>query len=207
VVAILGLGCAVLFLTGPFFDLASLRLLAKPVPVLALALLVGAGPRDSYSRLIASGLLFSALGDLLLEQEGRFLAGLLSFLVAHLLYGSAFVLDVRHPAWPRMLPFAAWGGVAWAALRPGLGAMEGPVLVYLLAILAMMWRAWACVGRSPRGIRSAYWAAAGALLFGASDTLIAFDRFRAEIPFARWPIILLYWAGQWGIARSARPTL
>jgi uncharacterized membrane protein YhhN len=48
------------------------------------------------------------------------------------------------------------------------------------------------------------WAAAGAILFGLSDTLLAFDRFRGEIPHARYPIILLYWAGQIGIARSAR---
>jgi hypothetical protein len=68
----------------------------------------------------------------------------------------------------------------------------------------MMWRAWARVGRSPRGPRSALWAAAGALLFGASDTLIAFDRFHAAIPLVEWPIILLYWAGQLGVARSAR---
>ena len=175
------------------------------MPVLALALLVGKGPRDSYTRLIASGLAFSALGDLLLELQGRFLAGLLAFLMAHLLYGSAFWLDVRDPAWPRVVPFAIWGALAWAALRPGLGALAGPVLFYLLAILAMMWRAWARVGRSRRGPESAWWAAAGALLFGLSDTLIALDRFRAEIPLARWPIILLYWAGQWGLARSARP--
>ena len=83
--------------------------------------------------------------------------------------------------------------------------MAGPVLAYLLAILTMMWRAWARVGRSPRGSASAFWAAAGALLFGASDTLIAFDRFQAPIPLGGWPIILLYWAGQFGLARSARP--
>jgi uncharacterized membrane protein YhhN len=202
--ALVGLGCAVLFLTGLYFDLPSLRL-TKLVPILALAILVRPGPGDTYARLMASGLVFSALGDLLLEREGLFLSGLLAFLVAHLLYGSAFVFDVRHPSWPRIVPFAAWGAMAWAALRPGLGAMAGPVFAYLLAILAMMWRAWARVGRSPRGSRSALWAGAGALLFGASDTLIAFDRFRAPIPLVRWPIILLYWAGQWSLARSARP--
>ncbi len=205
VLALLGLGCAALFLVGLFADLPSLRLLTKPVPVLTLAILVLAGPRDAYSRMMASGLLVSALGDLLLEREGLFLAGLLAFLLAHLLYGAAFILDVRQPAWPRLVPFAAWGGGAWAVLRPGLGAMAGPVLVYLLATLAMMWRAWARVGRSPRGRASAFWAAAGAVLFGASDTLIALDRFHAGIPLVRWPIILLDWAGQWGLARSARP--
>jgi alkenylglycerophosphocholine/alkenylglycerophosphoethanolamine hydrolase len=45
----------------------------------------------------------------------------------------------------------------------------------------------------------------GAVLFGLSDTLIAIDRFHAPFPGARYAIILLYWAGQAGIAASARP--
>jgi uncharacterized membrane protein YhhN len=44
---------------------------------------------------------------------------------------------------------------------------------------------------------------AGAVAFGASDTLIAFDRFSAPIPGARWPIMVLYWLGQAGLAASA----
>ena len=40
----------------------------------------------------------------------------------------------------------------------------------------------------------------GAILFAASDTLIAFDRFHAPIVGVRYPIMLLYWAGQLGIA-------
>ena len=39
--------------------------------------------------------------------------------------------------------------------------------------------------------------------FGASDTLIAFNRFAAPIPGVRWPIMILYWLGQSGIAASA----
>ena len=44
---------------------------------------------------------------------------------------------------------------------------------------------------------------AGAVAFGASDTIIAFDRFSAPIAGARWPIMTLYWLGQCGIAASA----
>ncbi|HET6896715.1 MAG TPA: lysoplasmalogenase family protein [Vicinamibacteria bacterium] len=45
----------------------------------------------------------------------------------------------------------------------------------------------------------------GAVLFGLSDTLIAIGRFRASLPGgALLAIILLYWAGQAGIAASAR---
>jgi hypothetical protein len=63
-------------------------------------------------------------------------------------------------------------------------------------------------GRRPRGQpgRAGLAAAAGlggAIAFGASDTLIAFDRFASPVPGARWPIMVLHWLGQAGIAASA----
>jgi uncharacterized membrane protein YhhN len=66
----------------------------------------------------------------------------------------------------------------------------------------MMWRAAARIGASPRGFCAAAIGLAGALLFAASDTLIALDRFHASIPGARYPIIALYWLGQLGLATS-----
>jgi len=175
------------------------------VPVLCLALLALPSPPDRFARLMAWGLVVSAAGDLLLEGPGLFLAGLATFLLAHLLYLSAFVLDVRRLSATRLLPFLAWGGLAFGALRPGLGDMTWPVVGYIAAIVAMMWRAAARVGTSPRGESSARWALLGAVLFGASDTLIAFDRFGHPIEGVRLPILLLYWIGQAGLARSARP--
>jgi uncharacterized membrane protein YhhN len=82
--------------------------------------------------------------------------------------------------------------------------MAWPVLAYFVAILAMMWRASALLERSSPGCERALWAVTGAVLFGLSDTLLALDTFWGEIPYVRYPIILLYWAGQIGIARSAR---
>jgi uncharacterized membrane protein YhhN len=69
----------------------------------------------------------------------------------------------------------------------------------MLAIGTMMWRAAARWGDHP----AAKAAVIGAILFGLSDTLIAVDRFRTPLPRAPFAIILLYWAGQAGIAASA----
>jgi hypothetical protein len=41
------------------------------------------------------------------------------------------------------------------------------------------------------------------VLFGLSDTILAVNRFRAPLPFADVLVIVLYWAGQFAIARSA----
>ena len=136
-------------------------------------------------------------------MPGRFVAGLATFLCAHVAYTAAFLRDERRLRLERALPFAVWLLAAFAWIRPGLGDMTVPVVVYMLAIGAMMWRAAARWGAHP-GAASAL---VGAALFGLSDTLIAIDRFRAPIPGARYAIILLYWAGQTGIAASAaRPT-
>ena len=103
-----------------------LRLAAKPLPALLLAAWVTRRCRDGPGRLVAAGLVLSALGDAFLEL-GLFLPGLVSFLLAHVGYVAAFVAFDSRPALLRSLPFAAWGLGAFLYLRPGLGAMAGPV--------------------------------------------------------------------------------
>lgn len=181
-----------------------MRLAAKPVPVLCLAAWVIRGARGRFPHFVGAGLLLSALADGLIEAS--FLAGLATFLVAHLAYTAAFVADERRLRAARAIPFAAFGAGMFFFLRPSLGEMAVPVGVYVAAIGTMMWRAAARVGDSTAA-RSAWAALAGAILFAASDTLIALDRFHAPIGGVRYAIVLLYWAGQAGIASSAaRPT-
>jgi uncharacterized membrane protein YhhN len=139
-----------------------------------------------------------------LERGGLFVPGLVAFLLAHILYASAFVSDTRTLRFSLALPFAAYGVAAFVFLRPGLDAMKLPVAVYMTAICTMMWRAAARLGRSPRGAASARAALLGSMSFAASDSLIALDRFHAPISYAGWPVMILYWLGQLLIALSAR---
>ena len=102
------------------------------------------------------------------------------------------------------MPFAAWGVVVVAWLKPGLQAagMLVPVSIYTAVICSMLWRAAAGLGA---GVPLARMAFTGALLFAASDTLIAISRFSdVDIPGVRWWIMILYWLGQLLIATSAR---
>jgi alkenylglycerophosphocholine/alkenylglycerophosphoethanolamine hydrolase len=197
--AALAVVAAILYLAGLAFDAPTVRLLSKPVPALALAVLVLCGRRDGYAAALTTGLTLSALGDVLLEVPGHFVAGLATFLCAHLAYTAAFVREERRLRIGRALPFSLWLLGAFVWIRPGLGEMTVPVVVYMLAIGTMMWRAAARWGDHP----GATAALAGAVLFGLSDTLIAIDRFRVPLPGAPYAIILLYWAGQAGIAASA----
>jgi len=192
---------ALLYLAALVTDRPTLRLASKPVPALALAALVLSARRDGYGTALGGGLVLSALGDALLELPGHFVGGLAAFLCAHVAYTAAFLGNERRARAPRAVPFAIWLLAAFAGVRPGLGEMAVPVVVYMFAIGGMMWRAAARWGDHPR----AGDAVVGAILFGVSDTLIAIDRFRAPIPAASYAIILLYWAGQAGIAASALP--
>ncbi len=73
----------------------------------------------------------------------------------------------------------------------------------LMAVLALA-RQW----RSPQPdaveARSARWAAAGALLFVASDSLLAWDRFAGGLPLASLLVLSTYYGAQYAIARSVK---
>ena len=202
ILAGVGIATALLFFVGLAAGLPSLRLAAKPFPALALAGWVALQCPRSLGRLTVAGLVLSSIGDVLLEA-GHFLPGVLAFLAAHVAYVAAFVSADRRPALGRALPFLVWGLGAFALLRAGLGMMEMPVAFYVAAVCTMMWRAAARVGSPGTPALAALLGLSGAVAFGASDTLIAFDRFVEPMPGARWLIMILYWLGQCGIGASA----
>jgi len=171
-----------------------LALASKLVPVICLMIWV-APKRDPYSRLISAGLSLSLLGDALLGLPGDlFLPGLAAFLLAHLCYIAAFLTKERRGHWLRLLPVVIWLGSVFAVIHPGLGAMTLPVAAYCLVIGTMMWRAWSLPGLA---------AGLGAAAFGVSDSLLAIMRFHGTIAGGGILLILAYWAGQYGLARSA----
>lgn len=178
-------------------------LLLKPIPVLLLLARVCVAESSALRWAVAAGLASSAVGDLLLQRPGGFLAGLVAFLLAHLAYTTGFWRGGRvlHPV--RALPVALFGVAMASWIAPAVGGMALPVGVYIAAICLMMWRAAALVGT--RGLMPAVGRAAlaGAILFAASDSLIAIQRFVSPQPWANLPIMVLYWLGQSGIAAAA----
>jgi uncharacterized membrane protein YhhN len=199
VVAVLG---GLLFIVGRWLDVYEVRLLSKGLPVLMMILLVRRGEPDRYSRWIAAGLVASLAGDLLLEWSAdTFVAGVLAFLLAHVFYVAGFLRRAAQPRLLLALPFAVWGGLVFAELEPGLGAMRVPVAIYAVALSVMGWRAAALVGADTG--REPWRTAIGAALFMLSDTLLALNKFGDPIAGAGYAVILLYWFGQLGIAASA----
>ena len=179
--------------------------LTKPTAMLLILILAGVG-RDRapsrYAHLILAGLACSLAGDVfLMLPSDQFIPGLVSFLIAHLFYITAFRSEIAGfgPPW-LALPFCGYGLAAFWILSPGLGGLKLPVLAYLLVILIMAWQA--AVRWNAMRDRSCLFALAGALLFFISDSVIAYNRFHTRFYLAEALIMSTYFAAQWLIALS-----
>jgi uncharacterized membrane protein YhhN len=190
--------------------------LAKPLATLLIASIAwqavasSMSPAPSYRHAVLAGMGLSCIGDIaLMLPMDAFVPGLVAFLLAHVCYIVAFRAGIHAG---RGLGVAAVLLGAFAAgnliaLWPHLPAdMRVPVLAYVvvLAVMAILalarhWRA-----PAPQGIdrRSTAWAAGGAVLFVASDCLLAWDRFGGGVPMASLLVLSTYYAAQYGIARS-----
>jgi uncharacterized membrane protein YhhN len=170
--------------------------------LLVLAALVDAAHGARYQQAIALGLACSLVGDVLLMlPRDRFVAGLASFLLAHIAYLVAFSAGVPLGTSPALaLPLAVVGFLLLRLLWPGLGRLRVPVLLYATTILLMLWQAWARRWALPSP--GATLAAVGATLFVVSDAILALNRFRRPIPSAQTLIMGTYVAAQALIAWS-----
>ena len=170
--------------------------------ILLFALLISPPVTPLYQALIVAGLVFSLGGDIfLMLPNDRFVFGLLSFLMAHLLYIAAFVSRGGFHADPMGLAvYALYGAVMLGLLWRGLGALRIPVLVYMAVILVMGWQAFA-LWRAAPGWGTAC-AAAGAALFVVSDSVLAYDRFRSKLAVGRALVLSTYFAAQTLLALS-----
>ncbi|MFN8486599.1 MAG: lysoplasmalogenase [Caldilineaceae bacterium] len=179
--------------------------LLKPlttVLLLCLALLTAQPVSPFYKGAISLGLLFSLAGDIfLMLPADRFIAGLVSFLLAHLAYIIAFTSQSGFHVWSaNAAPWLVYGIVILGFLWPHLDKLKAPVLVYMAVILLMGIQAaeqWRQVEQT-----RALLALIGAILFIISDSALALDRFRKPFPSARALVLGAYYVAQWLIARS-----
>jgi uncharacterized membrane protein YhhN len=158
------------------------------------------------------GLLFGAAGDFFLEYgDATFLFGLFAFLIGHLFYILAFLSDCRRPAWGIAIFAYLYGIGIFSFLEMGsLGAggemrnMALPVVLYILVITTMLWRAAARFHAPGVNELSGKAGLIGSLFFVFSDTLLAVSLFVFNLPLASVVVIITYWLGQLGITAAAR---
>jgi uncharacterized membrane protein YhhN len=176
----------------------------KPLPV-ALIILIALQTKHAtaaqYKSLVIAGLVCSLVGDVfLMLPRDRFLAGLVSFLVAHVFYVAAFASGAWRPTVWAGIGLTMYGALMLVFLWKGLGKLKAAVVVYVGVILLM---AWAALSRAQTTVDGGgALAAVGALLFVASDSALAWDRFRGEFKSAQAFVLATYFAAQWSIALS-----
>lgn len=199
--ALLAAGLAVRFRTrGPF----EFYRLAKPGAMILIIMVALSRPdvQPPYKMLILAGLLASLGGDIVLTlHEKWFAAGLGSFLLAHGFYILAFKPAAGQAAsYGTLLPFILFGFLMFRTLAPNLGRLKLPVFVYIAAITVMAWFA------ADRFIDLGGWKAlsalAGAMLFLASDSVLAYARFIKDFRSAQLWILGTYFPAQLLIALS-----
>src|SRR5437016_10851333 len=102
--------------------------LFKPLTTLTLLLIAALAPHTRYDTAIILALIFSFAGDVFLMLPGdRFVAGLTSFLLAHVAYIFAFTSTFGQPL--LLAVYAVPAVVVMALLWPRLGRMRVPVAV------------------------------------------------------------------------------
>ena len=188
-----------------------LHYIGKPLATLLLGwqvLRVAMPVSARYRRAIMIGMVLSLVGDVCLMLPGDlFVPGLVAFLLAHIGYIVAFAPSSGAKA--RAAAFALVAVVAAAnlvGLLPRVASdLKIPVVAYTVVLATMaafaLARAWmpAVSSMLPR---SARFGAVGAVLFMASDSLLAWDRFAGGIPMSVLLVLGTYYAAQWCIARS-----
>jgi uncharacterized membrane protein YhhN len=159
----------------------------------------------NYGRVMVAGLFLSWWGDWFLAQGGDnyFLFGLVSFLLAHVMYCAGF--GVRGVRWSwagaALVPVVAMAGGVLLWISPHVGAdMTWPVRVYTVVISSMVVLAFGA-----KGAGGPWSIPIGAVLFWFSDISVASGQFDVtDFPNYVWGLPA-YFIGQVFLAWSTRP--
>jgi uncharacterized membrane protein YhhN len=191
------------FLVLMAMDLGGMgRTVLKALPVSTLIILVLRDIRGFPGIFMTGALLGSVCGDVLLDlpHPGLFIYGLVAFLIAHLFYTVLFFRYAKPPdpfqktMIAGLILFAGLMVYIFRGVDPDL---LGPVVLYIVVIITMSAGALLVPARN----RLLFW---GALLFIASDVVLAINKFLAAVPYGRVMNISLYFLAQFTIVAAAR---
>lgn len=202
-------------LAGRFFDSIALEYPVKPLIMVWIAIYFLLNARKRSLRIPALlAFFFSWIGDLLLmfsdgySSEMLFYAGVGGFFFAQLSYIFLFLYNaensikgfiLRNPFW--FLPIIVYGVLIYYILFPDLEGLLVPIiLIYAISLICM---SLAALNRRDRvGNNSFQLVFIGSLFFLASDSMIALNKFHAEIPYAGLLIMASYILAQYLIMRG-----
>ena len=160
----------------------------------------------AYYHYLFVGLIFCLIGDvcLALPHEKVFMGGLVAFWVGHVFYIFSFLSLTQIFHWISTGLFIFFGLSAFIFfwLRPHLGSMLIPVLLYILVITVMASGAWAVFWKSSFQISGRTLILVGSICFYLSDLFVARNKFIKEEYRNRLLGLPLYYTGQFLLAFS-----
>ena len=182
-----------------------LYLIAKPLLMITLLayFLSASKGYPGWRILVVFALVFSWGGDVFLMMDDMFVAGLASFLVAHVFYIIAYQKTGAAKGKIRpfdLIAFALYGIALMWILYPGLGGMLIPVLAYALVLITM--GVWAHKRRGATVAASFKYVSTGVILFVISDSLIAINMFAFDVPGERLLVMSTYITAQFLIVQG-----
>lgn len=182
----------------------TIEMIFKPLLMTSLAVVYLVSVKKPSFWLL-SALFFSFWGDVfLLDKANFFVFGLASFLVAHVVYikvtTSFLYKDSVVKILTSAIPFVLLFMVLLGLIYNNLGDMLLPVLVYGVAISTFGTAA--LLNYRQQKTTANTWLLLGAILFIASDSLIALNNFYMSKPLFNIAIIVLYIVSQYLIVKA-----
>ena len=166
--------------------------------IILMAFLNSSSPMSFYQQAILVGLIFSTVGDVFLINDKKFFVhGLISFLLGHLCFIAAFYSS---PNFPSVIFYLIYVAFFLIVLWKHLGKLKAPVIVYAVTIAAMSWLAFSRYFEANDG--KTLLAFLGSISFVASDSLLAYNKFKKPFSIAQPLILGTYFLAQWLIALS-----
>lgn len=205
-------GLSLVHVAGHALGATMLSTATKPLlmPVLLAGYLAG---NRHWSRWVVAGLVLGWLGDVALMFSGElyFMFGLGAFLLGHLAYVFAYrehrtaglAEPLSKPAQIRIaLPLLLLASLLVTVLRPALGGLLIPVMLYAFVISLMVIQA--AYRRGFTTATSFTYVMAGAILFMVSDSLLAVNKFLDPLPLSGIWIMTTYLGAQYLIVAGLR---
>ena len=192
-------------------DIKLLDYIFKPLlmPVLLAAVFLRAGRTKGKNKILLA-LFFSFCGDVFLLFENRgalfFILGLVCFLITHLFYISYFLQikqsgDSPAKKYPYLIVLVGlYTAFLLYIVWPKLGELKIPVIIYACVISSMLYLS-LCIPYKIGKIAGQLFIT-GAIVFVASDSLLAVNKFYRSFTLAPFLIRLTYCFAQYCIVKG-----
>jgi uncharacterized membrane protein YhhN len=200
------IGFGLVYLLIILFGKEEIAWFLKPFLLPFLILTVFLHEKFTTKKILLTALTLSWIGDIILmfadKGELYFIAGLIAFLLSHISYILLFNKQLK--IYIKKSKIIFWVGVTAIAfylivmmliLLPSLGDLKIPVFVYALTISIML--LFALKGFMNWHKPASIYILIGAIIFIASDSILAFDKFYAPLQYSSFLIMATYLLAQY----------